>query len=386
MPRQYKSLINNRAPRLAILLVIFVLGELLFLSTLVPLDAAVYNWVEYYRGCESSRLLSVDWPLGALVFLVLIVGCYLCVRGHWYDAWHGTAIIVVGGFLAELLKTVFERARPSGISPLLVGNSFPSGHTTGAVLLAGTLAFWLVRQHLSVRFKAGGLIVLGSFVCSVIVQRVYLMHHWVSDILGTVPLAMAWLCVTLALPTGRNAIRPIVFACSVLCVAYPLFYHIPALRIHLPSALSTVREPTLSFSFGEAITPTLLQGAWGENGQETIGAITWMQHGEASIAVPLQSQHGYSMRFSARPFLHTKSFACFPLEVSLNKHPVRRLLLSRGWREYELYLDPAWVTPGINTVTFRTGAGFPSANLEQEAVAFHKVALFAEGKGTSVAE
>lgn len=371
-------MINNRAPRLSILLVIFVLGELLFLPTLVPLDVAVYNWVEYYRGCESSRLLSVDWPLGMLIILALMVGLYLCSRGHWPDALHGTAVIVIGGFLTELLKTAFERARPSGISPLLVGNSFPSGHITGAVLLAGTLAFWLVRQSLSVRLKAVGFLVLGSFVCTVIIQRVYLMHHWMSDILGTVLLAGAWLCVMLSQPAGRSALRSLALACGVLCVAYPLFYHVPALRIHLPSALSTVREPTLSFFFGEATAPTLLQGAWGESGQETIGAITWMQHGEASITVPLLNQHGYSMRFSARPFLDNESFACFPLEVSFNKHPVRRLLLSRGWREYELYLDPAWVTPGSNTVTFRTGAGFPSASLEREAVAFHKVALFAE--------
>lgn len=357
-----------------------VLGELLFLATLVPLDAAVYNWIECYRGCESSRVLSVDWPLGILVILSLMVGVYLCLRRAWYEVLYGTAVIVVGGFLAELLKTVFERSRPSSVSPLLVGNSFPSGHTTSAVLLAGTLAFWLIRQRLSLLQKATGLVLLGSCVGAVIVQRVYLMHHWVSDILGTVPLGVAWLCVTLSQSKERNAFRPIVLACSVLGVVYPLFYYVPAVRIHLPSVLSMVREPVVSFSFGGTATPTLLQGAWGDNGQETIGSITWMQHGEASIAVPLQSQHGYSMRFSARPFLQNKSFACYPLEVSLNKHPVRRLLLSRGWREYELYLDPAWVTPGINTLTFRTGVGFPATSREREAVAFHKVALFAENK------
>ena len=378
MPKRSKPLTNKYAPRLACVLVFLVLGELFFLSALIPLDIAVYNWVEYYRGCESSRFLSTEWPLGILIVLALGVGAYLCAQRRWNEAFLGAAIIIIGGFLTELLKTVFERPRPSVIPPLLIGNSFPSGHTTGAVLIVGALAIWLLRQRLAMAAKIIGLLILSSVAGAVVVQRVYLMHHWASDILGTIPLATAWLCVTLTRTTGRSATRPFVRACGLLCVAYPLFYFLPSLRIHLPSALSTVEEPSISFSFGTTNPPTLLQGAWGGNGQETIGPITWMHHGEASVTVPLQGQRGYAMRFSARPFLHQQGFACFPLEVSLNKHPVRRFLLSRGWREYELYLEPEWITPGINTLTFRTGAGFPLASLEQEAVAFHKVALFAE--------
>lgn len=350
----------------------------MFLSALVPLDSAVYNWIEHYRGCESSRLLSSEWPLATLVVLALPVGMYLCLRGRWAEALQGTAIIVVGGFLAELLKTVFERARPSVIPPLLVGNSFPSGHTAGAILLAGTLGFWLFRQRTSALVKTGGLIVLGSVACTVVTQRVYLAHHWVSDVLGTIPLGLAWLCVTLSHPTGWSTARPILSACGVILITYPLFYFVPSLRIHLPSALSTVQEPLLSVSFGGPSSHASLQGTWGENGQEGIGAITWMHRGEASVEVSLPNRHGYSMRVAARPFLQEQDFACFPLEVSLNKHPVRRLLLFRGWREYELYLEPAWIIPGINTLTFRTGSDFPAATIDQEAIAFHRVSLFAK--------
>jgi hypothetical protein len=92
---------------------------------------------------------------------------------------------------------------------------------------------------------------------------------------------------------------------------------------------------------------------------------------------PLLPQR-YSIRFSARPFIQKKGFACFPLEVSFNKHAVRNILLYQGWREYELSLDPAWITPGTNTLTFRTGADFPPAQQAPLAVAFHKVALFVE--------
>ena len=355
-----------------------MLGELSVLLALLPLDIMVYGWIERQRECDLSRLLSSEWPLVTLVILVVLLLGYLCHQRRWAEAVHGTAIVVIGGFLGELLKTVFERARPSVISPLLVGNSFPSGHTAGAVFLAGTMSFWLLRQPLSRLAKVSGVLLLNGLACAVIGQRLYLAHHWLSDVLGTVPLAVAWLCVTLSCPIGWSGSRPIVAAFSVLLIAYPLFYFAPSLRIHLPSALSIAQEPQMSVSFGETETQTLLQGAWGENGQEAIGPITWMRRGEASVEVSLQDQHGYSMRFAARPFLQKKGFACFPLEISLNKHLVKRMLLYRGWREYELHLDPAWIVPGSNTLTFRTGADFPSATSNHDAIAFHRVSVFAK--------
>jgi membrane-associated phospholipid phosphatase len=360
--------------------VVLVLGELIFLSQFVPLDLALYNWIEQQRGCDLSRMLSSEWPLVTLVTLVLLLVSYLCYQRRWREALHGTAIVVVGGFLGELLKTAFERPRPSVIPPLLVGNSFPSGHTEGALLLVGTMGFWLLRQPGSRAVQICSLSILGSLACIVMGQRLYLAHHWLSDVLGTVPLAVAWLCVTLSRPIGWRGARLIVVACGVLLVGYPLFYAFPALRFHLPSALSTVQKPLLSFSFGNPQMQASLQGEWGVHAQEAIGPITWMRRGEASMAVVLHNQQRYSVRFSARPFLQKKGFACFPLEVSLNKHPVRNLLLHQGWREYELYLEPAWITPGTNMLTFRTGSDFPSAQRNQEAVAFYKVALFRRGE------
>jgi hypothetical protein len=157
----------------------------------------------------------------------------------------------------------------------------------------------------------------------------------------------------------------------MLLVGYPLFYAFPALRVHLPSALSTVQTPLLSFSFGDPRMQAPLQGEWEVHAQEAIGPITWMRRGKASMVVVLHDQQRYSVRFSARPFVQQKGFACFPLDMSFDKHSVSSILLYQGWREYELSLDPAWITPGTNTLTFRTGSDFPPAQLAQQAVAFH---------------
>jgi hypothetical protein len=83
----------------------------------------------------------------------------------------------------------------------------------------------------------------------------------------------------------------------------------------------------------------------------------------------------YLLAFAARPFVHTKTESCYPLEIFLNRHRVGRQLLYRGWREYELWIDPNWVLPGKNEVTFRVGPDFPLAGPEQQTIAFRELRI-----------
>ena len=118
-----------------------------------------------------------------------------------------------------------------------------------------------------------------------------------------------------------------------------------------------------------------LAGAWGAQGREPAGPITWMKRGEAGLSLSLPQPGAYLLRFAARPFVHDRTETCYPLSVLINGHPVGRQLLYRGWREYELWLDPAWVVAGENEVRFRVGPDFPPAGPEQQTVAFHSVRI-----------
>jgi len=86
------------------------------------------------------------------------------------------------------------------------------------------------------------------------------------------------------------------------------------------------------------------------------------------------------MQFAVRPSLHLRDETCFPLEISMNQQLVQRLLLQRGWRQYELRLDPSLIQVGLNTLTFRTESSTAAPTAQQEAVAFRTLALFAEGQ------
>ena len=380
MLRPSKPSTNNLHRRLGLLFLCLAFVEVFFLSSLVPLDATFASWVEVHRSCglDYVAIRLKDWPVPTLVALGAVCLAWLCVEGRRAEAWHVGLAVALGGFLSELLKTGFERARPSVLPPLLVGNSFPSGHAVGALLIAGAVGFLLARQRWAVWVKAGGLCLLAALVGVTLWQRLYLAHHWLSDILGSFLLVGAWLCFVLPRPALLRVSRRLVLTCAVLLGCYEVFYFFPATRFALPSVTAAVGEPIVALSFGEPETRGVLHGAWGEQGWERAGPVTWMEYGEASVTVQLPESQTYLMKLEVRPFVQSKAFACFPLEVRVNQRPAERLLLYRGWRAYALRLDPAWLVPGANAITFRPGAAFPDLAPDSRTVAFRHLYLFAE--------
>jgi hypothetical protein len=131
-------------------------------------------------------------------------------------------------------------------------------------------------------------------------------------------------------------------------------------------------------SFGAGRSPEALQGAWGEDTKEPVGPITWLARDQASVAVSLPEQRVYILKIAMRPFLQSKAFACFPVEISVNQQGQGSLFLYRGWREYSLSLDSQWLRPGVNTITFRAAAEFPKHTSDQRTVAFRYIRVFAE--------
>jgi membrane-associated phospholipid phosphatase len=373
-------LTNNTSRYLALFFLVLACGELLTLSTFVPLDAAVYNWIEVHRSCTVTHLFFSEWPLVSLITLAVFTLLWLCHQQRWTEGAYGIAVIILGSFLVELLKTALERARPSTLPPLFTGNSFPSGHAAGATLLAGTLGYFLLQQRMALWKKGLGVVVLLVCVATVMWQRLYLMHHWLSDIVGSALFASAWLCFALIRPAGRSIFRHFAPACVALLLGYPLFYYFPATRMTLPSVVTSTPEPLLAFSPADAKSAAAFQGAWGEPIPESAEPRAWMLYGEASLAVQLPHRQAYTVQFAARPPIGPKGERCFPLEISINQQVVQRVLLQGGWRHYALRLDPAHLQVGLNTLTFRPGSFSSSSPTPsyREAVAFQTLALFAE--------
>ncbi len=175
---------------------IWCLGGLLFTvmagfaaaTSYFPADLRLAHWVQGWDGfgpfADFANVLG-DVPVAA--FLTLAIAGVLAVAGRVREA-----VLVILTFVPRLLRTplaeIVARPRPSPdlvqVSDSASGQSFPSGHVVGAVVLFGLL-FILAGSLIPHR----GLRFLVCLFCVFVVlttgpARVYAGVHWPSDVLG----------------------------------------------------------------------------------------------------------------------------------------------------------------------------------------------------------
>ena len=271
LARKPYGLLNNKTnQRLPLLLGGLILVQFLSMEATIPLDAAVYQWLQSARSCHLVQL-GMQYKDSPLWYLILFGGLGICVLGRqrrWTDIAHALLIVLSGAFLSELLKTGLDRARPSALPAWLVGNSFPSGHVIGAVLITGTLIFFLARKDVPVWLRVWGSGIALCLSGVIIWQRLYLGHHWVTDIIGSLLIAGALLSVALRPPAFLQSARNVVSLGLISLLCYQMFYFFPQTRVLLPSVRSIQTDPLAVFAFGEKAPQEDFGGDWGRHTQE----------------------------------------------------------------------------------------------------------------------
>jgi membrane-associated phospholipid phosphatase len=145
-------------------------------------------------GIVMRAISVVGGPVGRTV--VASVGCVLLLLGgRRRDALLLGAAVGGAGGLNSVLKTIVARRRP--LSSRSDGGSFPSGHASGSIALAGA-ALALLWRASPARVPRVILAAAGSgFTAAVGYSRVSLHEHYVGDVLGGYALGAAWLAVLL---------------------------------------------------------------------------------------------------------------------------------------------------------------------------------------------
>ncbi len=131
-----------------------------------------------------------------LAALTLVVAVLLVLRGRRWLALGWVAAGVGNGLLNTALKRVFERVRPPHEHGFAMadGFSFPSGHTSGSVVVYGMLAYVAVRVLPPV-WHLPSVLAAAALAWSMGVCRVLLQVHWASDVLAGFSSGLAWLTV-----------------------------------------------------------------------------------------------------------------------------------------------------------------------------------------------
>ena len=126
----------------------------------------------------------IDIPV--IITWVLIVA-FIFYRKQWkLESYLMLGNLTLAGILIVTFKNIYQRPRPEILHLVEEkGFSFPSGHSLAVTIMVGTLIVIFSQRIKDQLWKRIVQILLGFYLLSVLVSRVYLGVHYPSDVLAS---------------------------------------------------------------------------------------------------------------------------------------------------------------------------------------------------------
>ena len=183
------------------LLLFVILGYVVkfYPKQLIPFDSSIQTAI---RGDLPAILTTIFRGITRLIDLPIVISWAILLTVIFYlKKWKSESLLVAGnlslaGILIVSLKHLYQRPRPEILHLVEEeGFSFPSGHSLAVTLLIGSLII-IVGQRVKDRtVKLILQILLGIYLVSVIISRVYLGVHYPSDVLASLCLGLGILFI-----------------------------------------------------------------------------------------------------------------------------------------------------------------------------------------------
>lgn len=168
------------------------------------LDHPVLDGAKTFRSPALDIVTTAYTDIGGTIgmpLLALAVMVGLAVRRR---SWTPVILIVVAGVGSLLMtiagKRLIGRTRPpltDAVPPYEYSASFPSGHSLNSVVIAGIVAYLIVLRLRSHRARVLTIAAAAVFAATMGLSRVYLGHHWLTDVLAAWALGAAWLALVI---------------------------------------------------------------------------------------------------------------------------------------------------------------------------------------------
>lgn len=161
----------------------------------LTLDIKIYEFLSRNMSDVNTIFFKEITNFGGAPYLIIITLFFLLLKNK-------KIFFAVASNLAlsfgcnQLLKLVFSRARPFGISLIEeTGYSFPSGHAMVSIAFYGFLIYLIYKTNWKKNYKIISILLLSVLILLIGVSRIYLGVHYASDIIAGFSIGFVYLSI-----------------------------------------------------------------------------------------------------------------------------------------------------------------------------------------------
>jgi len=168
------------------------------------LDHPVLDAAKTVRSPALDVAITAYTNIGGTVGMPIIAVVIMIFLATRRKSWTPVILMLAAG-LGSLLITVlgkplFGRTRPDladAIPPYEHSPSFPSGHSLNSLVIAGIVAYLVILRLKTLRARVITVAVAAAFAITMGLSRVYLGHHWLTDVLAAWAIGISWLALVI---------------------------------------------------------------------------------------------------------------------------------------------------------------------------------------------
>jgi undecaprenyl-diphosphatase len=168
------------------------------------LDHPVLDAAKTVRSPALDLAITAYTNVGGTVGMPIIAVGIMIALATKRRSWTPVILMLTAG-LGSLLMTIlgkplFGRTRPDladAIPPYEHSPSFPSGHSLNSIVIAGIVAYLIILRLKTAKARITTVILASAFAATMGLSRVYLGHHWLTDVLAAWTLGIAWLALVI---------------------------------------------------------------------------------------------------------------------------------------------------------------------------------------------
>jgi undecaprenyl-diphosphatase len=178
------------------------------------LDKPVLEAAIGLRSPTLDLWVTAFTNLGRTLPMVLIAGILtlaLFLRYRRRTVWVLMVVAAAGSISFTLVgKALVGRSRPQleyAVPPFEESFSFPSGHTLNSVVVAGMLAYLVCALSARRWLRVMAVVTAALWGLGMGLSRVYLGHHWLTDVMFAWLLGLGWLALLITVHRVLRRLR-----------------------------------------------------------------------------------------------------------------------------------------------------------------------------------